>query len=66
MESSDEYDSPSPLRRLVSPADALAVYAEANGEIVIRHQDAFEETTLVVMPREAAMRLLQAIRAAVR
>ena len=59
---------PGSVRRLFpSSASAMAVYTNADGDVVIRHRDALEDSeTLVVIPPAFAARLAQAIDRAAR
>jgi formylmethanofuran dehydrogenase subunit D len=52
-----------PVRTLFpSSADTVTVYTDEHGDVVIRHRDVFEDAdTLVVIPREQARQLANAI-----
>lgn len=67
MDESDTQALAIPVRTVFSSgADAVAVYTDGQGDVVIRHRDVFDDAeTLVVIPRERARELAQAIATAV-
>lgn len=47
---------------VVKQVDAIAIYTNTNGEIVIRQRNTIEEDSLVVFPKEYADSIISAIK----
>ncbi len=47
---------------VIKPVDAVAIYTNVNGDLVIRQQNHMEDDAIVVIPKEHGLKVIEAIK----